>query len=792
MTTEIFVVWDFTIEGLKITLESLQESPPKGHLVRVPGLSYQAGTILFDVVLKGIHQADRVLVVTDKPNANVGFEAGLALGLGKPILFAHFGRKLPKWSSQPPLRNYLQSNFTDINELEALLLCDDAWIPGGKASKLQDDGPCLDLCPERGEGSALRRKCSALGIDGWRRPPDRPFLLTEFDEQFGDTARLVWTIANFGEGTDERDGAENAANAIIAGWFFTRCLGPDASLRNDRFWVIRSVSSREVVDVHLYEKEFKSLAAYADHIQNIERVWKARLEPKRKLPFLMKPDSGVPSDLRIAVTAFKDIGRLEGDEGYGFGFTEWVISDLATVTDRHSGIVTIPRQDVVAVENRNLSIAQIGKELKAHYILEGCFDRSKDPCQFTARLIDVAEDRYMSPERFSEKWTLHDLASRRIAEYVLNSLLPKLEPDDRQALEERPTHDHAAVMALWNGQSNRRQFNNLRQEDYFYNAEGYFKKALELDPQYVDALSELGFLYILKWETDSQSEWLEKSRQIWKRIREVERDNSFALAELGYLSYVHRNNTVDALQLARLAVDVNPEHPIAHNVLALLYLYLGFYEANILIEHEEVFHRAMGYIYPYTNSALALQLMGKYDDALKLAEEARRIESHAMVAILLEGAQHFYKGEMDLAKGVWQEGLEVCPPTVTPILEVTLAWIRAREGDRASARQVLEDHGKDAWLSGPYGPYYISLCALAGEEDLAVGLLEKEVTFASSYRYLISESTLRSLANHPRFIDLLEKHYEAWIRNLELLTSRIQEPPAPLPTPREFVNQQNR
>lgn len=791
--TDIFVVWDFTIKGLKITLESLVQSPPHGYRVRVPGLSYQAGTILDKIVLEGISRADRVLIITDKPNANVGFEAGLALGLGKRIQFAHFGRHLPTWSSQPPLRNYLQGSFSDINELEALLLKDDAWFPGQAASELPDDGPCLDLCPELGEGAALRKKRAELRIHGWTRPPDRPFPLTELEDRFGETARLVWTIANFGEGADERDGAENAANAIIAGWFFARCRNLDASSRNDRFSVIRSASSREVVDVHLFEKEIDSLDAYAKRIQHIEETWKASRdpEPKRTSSIHDKARRRDPSKLRIAVLAFKDIGPRDEDEGYSDGFTEWIIADLATVMDRYPELVLIPRQDVINVEKRNRSIAQLGEDLEAQYILEGSFDRTRDPCHFTARLIDVAEDRYLSPERFSQEWTLHDQASRRIAEYALESLLQKLKPEDHQALAERPKRDHTAVMAFWNGQSNRRQFNNLRQEKYFHNAEAFFKKALELDPRYVDALSELGFLYILRWETASRPEWLEKSRLVWERVRELEGDNPFALAELGYLAYVQRGDTGDAVRLARQAVAVDPEHPFAHNVLALLYLYLGFYEANLFIEREEVFHRALGYIYPYMNSALALQLCERYDDALELARGARQMESHAMVAVLLEGAQHYYKGEMDIAEAIWREGLKVCPPTVTPILEVALGWIRAQEGDGASARRLIQDHREDAWLRGPYGPYYISLCALAGEEDLAIELLEREATHASSYRYLVSERTLRPLAGQPRFSNLLEQRYEAWVENLEHLAPQLPEQPAPLPTPREFLNQQN-
>jgi len=791
VTTDTFVVWDFTIDALQITLESLQDAPPDGHRVRVPGLSRDAGTILFDVVMEGIEEADRVLVVTDKPNANVGFEAGVALALGKSMLFAHYGHELPEWSSRPPLRNYLQNHFTDIVGLEELLLDEDAWWSAPAATALPEDGPCLDLCPRQGEGAALRRRRERMELDDWMRPPDSLLLLTELEDRLGDAARLVWTIANFGEGADERDGAENAINGLFAGWFFGR-PGPDASARAERFKVLRSASSRRIADVHLFEKEFGTLKEYAQRIRDFERAWAERAEERtrRERRSRLRGVEEDPSTIRVAVLAFRDLGAPDEDDGYSEGFTEWVIDDLAAIADQHPGLDVVPRRDVIVAENQTGSIAEIGEELRAQYVLEGAFDRSRDPCQFSARLIDVARNRYLAPERFSETWRFHDLASARISRYVRDSLLPGRDSEEPRApTRQRPEREHAAIMALWNGQSNRRQFNNLRLDEYFFNAERYFRRALEIEPGYVEALSELGFLYILRWETDSAEEWLEKSRRMWKRVRRNEDEHPVALVELGYLSYVRKGSARKAVRLARRAVESDPEHPIAHNVLALLYLYLGFYESNVLIERDEVFHRALGYIYPYANAALALQLSGRYEEALELAREARRMESNAMVAVLMEGAQHYYLEEMDEAERVWREGLEVCPPAVKPILEVALAWIAARGGNRASAERVVEEHRDAAWLSGPYGPYFASLCALTGERDLAVELLAEDRTFASSYRYLVSERTLRPLFGHPRFARLLEKRYGAWERNLEQLGAGLPAAPARQPSPREVLEE---
>jgi hypothetical protein len=107
MTTKIFVVWDHTSQGIRSALEALERRPPMNVVFDVPMLKPAAGAILSDVVVPGVRDADRVLVVVDKPNANVGFETGLALGLGRPIALLAQRTPLPHWLQEPPFSNQL-------------------------------------------------------------------------------------------------------------------------------------------------------------------------------------------------------------------------------------------------------------------------------------------------------------------------------------------------------------------------------------------------------------------------------------------------------------------------------------------------------------------------------------------------------------------------------------------------------------------------------------------------------------------------------------------------------------
>jgi hypothetical protein len=70
---KVFVVWDFTIMGLELILSAVENRPPDGIKLTIPGLKNRgaAGEIFRNIILPGIRQSDRVLVVTDRPNASV-------------------------------------------------------------------------------------------------------------------------------------------------------------------------------------------------------------------------------------------------------------------------------------------------------------------------------------------------------------------------------------------------------------------------------------------------------------------------------------------------------------------------------------------------------------------------------------------------------------------------------------------------------------------------------------------------------------------------------------------------
>jgi hypothetical protein len=105
----VFVVWDSTIDGMRNILTVLRDDPPAGFAVDALGLDSGSGTIWAGNVEPGIANAANVLAIVNKPNANVGYEIGFALGRNKGVRLVAWTKqtKPPKWVDRPPFKTQL-------------------------------------------------------------------------------------------------------------------------------------------------------------------------------------------------------------------------------------------------------------------------------------------------------------------------------------------------------------------------------------------------------------------------------------------------------------------------------------------------------------------------------------------------------------------------------------------------------------------------------------------------------------------------------------------------------------
>lgn len=280
MPTRAFIAYDFAlITGtlFKNVLDNAKATQPAGLDLHYPGDDGEAkeqGTIWGSLVKTQIDEAEKVIAFVDLPNANVGFEIGYACGMGKPIGVYRFKDSEHPWLKQHPLRGHFRHQAKDAKAIHNAFLVDNLITI--KPKPLGGDGVTV-LCPSDGE--PLLEQIQPEW--NWKRPPLSVWNLDDtLPKQFADTGLVVWIITPHGKGADERDGSENTALSILAGYAEAR---PEIDLR-----VFIHTGARAVVDLEHCSKRFTSNAELKNHLESLVAEWRANVVARAKpAPTLM-------------------------------------------------------------------------------------------------------------------------------------------------------------------------------------------------------------------------------------------------------------------------------------------------------------------------------------------------------------------------------------------------------------------------------------------------------------------------------------------------------------------------
>jgi adenylate cyclase len=212
--------------------------------------------------------------------------------------------------------------------------------------------------------------------------------------------------------------------------------------------------------------------------------WARRSEPVR--PEAMAYP--LPDKPSIAVLPFANMSD-DPEQGYfADGMTEDLITDLAKV----SGLFVISRNSVFSYKDRPVEIRQVGEELGVRYVLEGSVRRFGDQVRITGQLIDATNGGHLWAENYDGSVENIFAFQDEVRAKIVDSLEVVLTPAERQTLASAGTHSVEAYEAYLKGMA---LLNEAQQFSIhpLIEAEGWFKKAIEIDPQYARAMAALAW-----------------------------------------------------------------------------------------------------------------------------------------------------------------------------------------------------------------------------------------------------------------------------------------------------------
>ena len=263
-------------------------------------------------------------------------------------------------------------------------------------------------------------------------------------------------------------------------------------------------------------------------------------------------------DRSIAVIPFASRGGDDADHS----FAEGIHDDLLTQLGKIGALKVISRTSVMQYKDTKKSIPQIARELGVATVLEGGVQRAGDRIRINMQLIDAVTDQHLWAETYDRDLSvtsIFDIQSD-IAHAVSRALQANLTSAEENRLASLPTSSLAAYDAFSRGKLllPNRTTAALRQ------AEGAFREAIALDPEYAEAY--VGLADTLSLQVDYSGlridDYLAEVEAIIEKALEL--DPLLGEAHIARASWLSYNDSAAALESYARGVSLSPGYAQGH------------------------------------------------------------------------------------------------------------------------------------------------------------------------------------------------------------------------------------
>ncbi len=247
----------------------------------------------------------------------------------------------------------------------------------------------------------------------------------------------------------------------------------------------------------------------------------------------------------IAVMPFVNESGNADVEYLSDGMTETLIRSLSQMPN----LSVKARSLVFRYKGQDPDARTLGKELGVQAVLKGRVVQRADRLSLDLELIDATNENVIWTDAYDRKSS--DLVSlqNEIARDVSSRLRVKLSGADEKKLARNYTADAEAYRLYLQG----RFYGNKRAGPEFRKAEGFFRQAIEKDPNFA-----LGYVGLADYVTDR-----DKAKEYVNRALQLDPDLPEAIGTLGY-QYMLDYDWVNSERYIHRSLELDPKNPDVH------------------------------------------------------------------------------------------------------------------------------------------------------------------------------------------------------------------------------------
>jgi TolB-like protein/DNA-binding winged helix-turn-helix (wHTH) protein len=276
------------------------------------------------------------------------------------------------------------------------------------------------------------------------------------------------------------------------------------------------------------------------------------------------------------------IRNLSGDPSQEY-FSDSLTDELITQLAKRSTLRVVSAASVMRFKNTNVSIPEIGRDLKVDAFVEGSVLRSGENVRITAQLIDAASDRHIWAEDYHGEVRDIMVLQNNIASAIANKVQAGIAPSEVVKLTPPHRVDPRAYDAYMKGRGYwSRGKINQKPGDMDKSLE-QFRLAIQFDPNYAPAYAGLANYYGLAAGAGGMT-----PKDGWKLCEEYAQkalalDPSSAEAHLALATKLgfYDWDWAGAERELQISVASDPRYPEVHNGLSHFYAYMERFDESI-------------------------------------------------------------------------------------------------------------------------------------------------------------------------------------------------------------------
>jgi adenylate cyclase len=453
----------------------------------------------------------------------------------------------------------------------------------------------------------------------------------------------------------------------------------------------------------------------------------------------------------IAVLPFVNMSSSEDNEYFSDGMTEEIINALAKIKE----LKVTSRTSSFFFKNKNIPIAQIGKELNVSTILEGSIRLAGNKMRITAQLIDVAEDFHFFSETFDRSlediFAVQDEISLLIAD-KLREHIGHFEIADH-LVEDPQIPVEAYNLYL----KSRYHILTMRKGD-IEKGISILEEVIEKEPHFTLAylgvhlgyilLGTLGFVPANEAFVKGQT-YLEKAIALDENLPETQ-------LNLSYISFIGKWDFAEAYRHLNKSYEIRPSVEYYQSMASVLVAEGKFKAALNYIEtalqldpFSEINHHLKGFIF-YGQE--------KYKEAIEQYEKSISLKPDSHLSKLELGQSLLLMGRTKEGLVYFQNFPADEPGGLTKLGGTTMAYAALGDTDKAEAGIAKLEAALQTDSMGSALNLLILCQTFLDNEEKALNLIEQGVQYRLPMMvYVYVDPILKPLRSNPRFQALMRQ-----------------------------------